>query len=367
MEVGSWYALCRIMENVSRLQNDRSTERRARSAAESIARHFTARFWDEEAGFFRDSVETEGSRGGEFHPLFSLLFLQSSLGLSLVRPHIASAAKFVARELLTDSGLRVLPLRETRSAGEAVLDSWYPHWDLYALKLLRRAGEGQSILRWMGIAEEALAVLGYCPEFLAMKGFREKSCDAWLQHGSASNLNCVSSWFRALRESVAGFEFDPGGVTHVPLSLPIPSVRIEDVSFRGGRWTFESFYDGPFFESLTVDGRVLEGCLKIPASAYTGGEHHVTVHYGHSPRRACFTEVANATVLRSRCVNQFVEIDVYPLGHVEVVFYSPEVPRLSLDGQDREASWDKDTRTGSFEFTSQGLRTIRLYCPTQHR
>ena len=360
MEVGSWYAFCRILENVARQIGDGNLEERTRAAAATIAQNFSAGFWDKEAGFFIDSIDSDADTRSRFHPLFALLFLQSPLGLPLIRPHLQEAATFVARELVTDGGIRVIPLRERGPSGEDVLDSWYPQWDLYALKLLRRAGDSRSIMRWLGRAEEALSRLGYCPEFLALKGFRENDDRAWEHHGSASNLNCVTSWLRALRESIVGFEFDPGGITHLPLSLPIQAARLESVRWRGSSWSFESIYGGPCFESLVVDDTIIEGSTKIPIRHQTPGDHIVTALYGSKRPLLHFTEVVNAKLLNTDRRHDVVEIVIEPLGFVDVAYFSPELPAVFVDDRQVSTEWHQTTGHGFFSLPPISKCTIRI-------
>jgi len=359
MEVGSWYALCRIIENIARERGDPSLEKRSDAVAASIAAHFDAHFWDEERGFFVDAVNTKGHRSS-LHPLFSLIFLQSPPGLHLIRPHLRRLGEFVSRELMTDAGMRVLPMNEAGTGGEAILDSWYPHWDLYALKVLRRTGDADSIMRWLTCTEQALSRLGYCPELLALRGFRENNPRAWEQHGSASNLNCVTSWHRGLRESIMGFEFDPGGITHVPLFLPIPAAHLEGVRWRGSTWSFESVGEGPYFESLVVDGTIIEGSTKIPVHHQTPGGHRVAARYGSKPPRLHFTEVVNAKLLNSERRRDGVEIAIEPLGFVDVAFFSPEPPSAFVDNRQVSVEWHQTTGCGFFSLPAASPCTIRI-------
>ena len=360
MEVGCWYAFCRVLENIAFELGDSISEKRASAAATAVARTFSARYWDEEPGFFADSTSPEADSRSHFHPLFALLFLQSSQGLPLVRPHLQKAARFIARDLLTDAGMRVIAAQEAGTEGEVVLDSWYPHWDLYGLKLLRRAGDGDSIMKWLKRSEEVLSMLGYCPEFLALKGFRQNDIRKWDQHGSASNLNCVTSWHRGLRESVIGFEFDPGGVTHLPLSLPLASARMEGIEWRAGSWTFESLYDGPHFESLSVDGKPIEGCMKLPCMFQTPGKHVVTARYGSEPMLPSFTEIVNAKVLITKRLHESVEVSIEPLGFADVAFFSPDMPRIMVDNHQHAFQWDRESGLGWFSLTARPNCTLRL-------
>jgi hypothetical protein len=360
MEIGSWYAFCRILENISRELGDPSLERRSGAVAASIARHFDVRFWDEERGFFVDAVDATTGHQSSLHPLFSLLFLQSPLGLHLIRPHLQQLGGFVSRELMTDAGMRTLPLNEAGIGGEIIRDSWYPHWDLYALKLLRRTGDADSIMRWLTCTEQALSRLGYCPEFLALKGFRENDTRAWEHHGSASNLNCVTSWLRGLRESILGFEFDPGGITHLPLFLPIRGALLEGVRWRGSTWTFENVGDGPYFESVAIDGTIIEGCTKIPVRHQRPGDHRVVARYGSEPPLFHVTEVVNAKLLNSERLRDGVEIAIEPLGFVDIAFFSPEHPSAFVENRQVSVEWQQATGRGFFSLPPTTRCTIRI-------
>jgi hypothetical protein len=360
MEVGSWYGFSRMLGNIAREMGNPQLAERTESVAASIARRFDDLFWDEEAGFCLDSVNIRTGLRSPLHPLFALLFLQTQLAMPLIRPHLQRMSEYIQSELLVDAGIRVLSLQEAGTAGEAILDSWYPHWDLYALKLMRRAGDAKSIMRWLAAAERALSALGYCPEFLALKGFREGNPGAWGHHGSASNLNCVTSWFRGARESVIGFEADPGGLTHFPLSLPLPAARLDGIRWRGTTWSLECLYNGPHFQHLIVDGTVVDGCTKIPFRFQTPGNHHVAALYGDDPPRPCFTEFLNAKLLSCERRNDAIDATIEPIGGVEVAFYSSDPTSISVDGRAVSAVWNPDDGRGFFTLHATAQCTIRM-------
>jgi hypothetical protein len=360
MEVGSLYAFCRILENMSRLLGESDLAQKARESADTVSKQFSGHFWDKEDGFFVDAIDPVSGAGNRLHPAFALLFLQSPLGMPLVRPHLQEAASFIRRELVTDAGFRTMPLREAGPNGEVVLDAWYPHWDLYALKILRRAGAATSLMRWLKHVEETLTRLGYCPEFLSLRGFRENDPHAWEHHGSASNLNCVTSWLRGIRESIIGFEFDPGGITHIPLSLPIGNARIEGVRWRGGNWSFQCDNGGSFLDCLTVDEVEIAGTAKVPSGFHTPGEHLVQAHYSNRSPLPCIMEIINANVNQSARRNGAIEVEIDPLGFVEVAFFSPETPRLLVQGNEVVTRWDSKTGRGFVGFSCPGPCVLTL-------
>lgn len=361
MEVGSWYVLCRIMENIAVVTGDDGTRQLAEECATAIGTGFLENFWDDRAGFLLDSALRPPGGPGAPHPLFALLFLYSPLGFSLLRAHVDVAARFVSSRLLSEHGIRSVPLSESVAGGEPITDAWYPHWDLYALKLLRRAGDADGIMRWLRRCEETLTRLGYCPEFLALRGFREGKKDAWLSHGSASNLNGVTAWYRIMRESICGVESDPGGLTHLPLRLPIDRVTIRDVGWRKGEWTIDVSYGGPQILRMEADGEAIEGCLKVPVRFAVPGRHLLVIHYGDIPPEAHFGELLNAEVIATAMKGGRPEVEVNGLGHVDGTFFSPAPAGVTLDGKAIRSSWERASGKGSFALPIHGRHILRLF------
>jgi hypothetical protein len=308
METGSWYALCRILAAAARQLGESATESEADACAKKVAEQFLKSFWDDV--FLVDSLQTQRGKKSGKHPLFALLFLHSPLGLSIIRERLTEAADFIEQRLLSEHGVRLLPKEESKEGGETVLDSWYPHWDQYALKLLRRAGRARAIMAWLEQSEHVLENLGYCPEFLSLSGFRGGDPSAWRHHGAASNLNCVTGWYRALRESVFGVEFDPGGMTHIPLGLPLGRIAMEDLHWRGGNWSLEVNYGGPDVVEISVDGKPLKGCMKIPIGYASSGRHTLKVNYGRVNAGPRFLELVNAEVHRSEGSQVGAEVEI---------------------------------------------------------
>ena len=360
METGSWYVFCRILEQTARSLADEHLSIRAGECAESVQARFDKHFWDRETGFWVDSFDPRSKKRSTRHPLFSLLFLHSPLGYALIRRQVKPAAAFIAGSLVSPHGIRSLPLQEAGAGGEPILDAWYPYWDSAALKILRRAGNVGDILKWLGRSEEVLAALGYCPEFLELKGFREGSADAWHRHGAASNLNCVTGWMRAVREGVFGLEFDPGGITHIPLALPLGRLSLKGFRWRGGTWTAELYYGGPFASSMIVDGEPLAGLMKIPIQYAGPGEHSLEIHYGTTQPDLTVIDLVNAEVHGIRRSAESLELEIVALGAVDGSFFSAARPSVEVDGANVRSDWSRETGEGQFFFNLPGARTLRL-------
>ncbi len=329
LEVGCFYTFCRTIENIAHLMEDPQTAGAAAATANLLEREFAA-FWDNEAGFLCDAIDLATGRTNTKHPLFSLLFLHSPLGWPLVRERIAPLADFISRRLLTGDGMRVLPAGE--SSSETVSNAWYPHWDLYALKVLRRAGRTEDILRWLACVERALGRLGFCPEYIALDAGSDQAHAAAERHGAPSNLNCVTGWYQAFLEGVVGLEPDPGGLTVIPLHIPLGDCSLRGVVYRGTRWNVTVRNGGGKLPSIKVDGVSLRGSLKIPFRYLDGGEHGLLLTYGEEEQPVLFREAANAEVLDARDRGNCVELDIRARGRCDIIYSAPEGWRLTLDG-----------------------------------
>jgi hypothetical protein len=322
LEVGCFYSFCRTMENVARLIGDQETAATALKTASLLEKTFSESFWDDGAGFLLDAIDLSTTRANRKHPLFSFLYLHSTLGWSLMREKIDRCADFISRQLLSEEGIRVLPANERSS--ELISNAWYPHWDLYALKILRRAGRSREILLWLKSAEKLLAKLGFCPEYYTWT-------DGTPHCGAPSNLNCVTGWYQAFLEGVLGLETDPGGLTIIPLGLPLGEISLGGIWYHGTKWTVTVRNGGALLQSVEVDGKKLVGSLKIPRHDVDGKEHRLLLTYGKEEQEALFREIINAQVLESRAGKNFVEVNVRALGRTDVVFTAPGSWRLMVD------------------------------------
>jgi len=361
IESGSWYGLSRILQNMALLLGDPVVARETEEAARSTRASFLPAFWDPLRGTLHDAVDQRSGRATGGHPIFSYLCLQSPLTLPLVREKLPDVARFVRTELMTDYGLRTVPLEERGDGAEVILDAWYPHWDLYALRLLRKAGEGEALLRWLTLAETALGRLGYCPEFLALEGFRTGDPSAWTRHGAPSNLNCASAWYHALLEIPLGLETDAGGLTVSATAPAGDRVSLRGLHYRQGRWDVDLLARGPSLVRCLVDGTDLRGCRKIPRSFCGPGRHRLEIHYGPPSPGIVIEELLNAEVLQiGRSAPAHLSLRLRLLGPGELRFHSLELVSVCLDGTVLSTRWDAATGSGWGSLDEPGEHDLDL-------
>ena len=332
IEAGNFYTFCRTCENIGLVMGNDAMCMQASQMSRRLEENFLRDFWDDRAGFIIDAVDVTTGRKNTSYPLFTLMFLHSPLGWPLIRPKIGDCAEFIARNHLSQWGLRVLPAWDKNAKSETVSGSMYPHWDLYATKILRRAGRTREIMLWFQGLQQVLGRLGYAPEFLMLDGLSEADRTSWLNHGAASNLNCATGWYQALLEALFGIERDPGGISIVPLALPLGGIALSGMHCRGTVWNVKVNNDGPALRSLRVDGEEVEGSLKVPAGYHDGREHMLEITYGRHMPSPRFLELVNAEVIETAGEGMSVHARIRALGSTDVVFEAPAPGRCSLDG-----------------------------------
>jgi hypothetical protein len=332
LEVGCTYVFARLMENVAVWLGDRAVQQEACRFAQRIEAVFVARFWDARTGFFIDSYDRVTGARNETWPLFSLLFLQSALGMQLFRGLVPAAGRFLEERLQTPMGTRLIPADDHRTSGEDALGSWYPHWDIYMLKLLRRAGRSGAIEHWARSAERVLQRLGYVPEFIALDGLTADAGPAWLRHGACANLNCVTGWHRSVVEGLFGIETDPGGMSVVPLGLDVGPMALRGYRFRGTRWDCVVRHGGPHLQEMRIDGELVHGCLKVPVAYQDGGSHELAIVYGPDPTPTPVREVMNAEVISCERHGRSVALQLRTLGIADLILDLPTGVQCLIDG-----------------------------------
>jgi hypothetical protein len=358
MEAGAWHGLSLLAERFASLLGDEGSAGLARRSAGRVHEAFDRLFWDDTKGFYIDAAGAGSGQRNRSYPLFTLLLLQAPGGISLIRKRLPRCASFISRELLSAHGMHVLPPWDKNAGSEAVSDAWYPHWDLYAVKVLRRAGRYVQLLQWLRLVETTVERLGYCPEYLSLLPFDRGAPDPWSHHGSPSNLNCVTAWYRALVEGVAGIDPDPGGLQILSGALPLGEVTLTGLHHRRSLWDITVIQEGPFLEQLCVDGREVRGCTKIPAAFHDGKRHAVRVRFGQHGSPRLFREVTEAEVISCSESGGYPVLGLRGYGAAELLFVADGRVRLIQDGRILPHEWDEEGGTGRAILELRGEHSV---------
>lgn len=279
MECALQYAFCRALSKVAMEIGDDAVSERSRIAAARIHRFFLENFWSQQYGFVCDSIDVVTNQQLESFPLYSFAFLLLPEAIDLLQDRVADIANVIERNHLTPNGIRTVPSWDRNAHTESVMSAWYPCWDFAAVKFLRQAGRSEAIMHWMNSVEETLQHFGYCPEFLSMDNFDASDIGSWKRHGAASNLNCVTGWFRALIEGLTGVEFHANGLTVMPCKLPINELELNGIHHLQTVWRITVINGEGETCRLEIDGEQLQA-LDVSRRYFDGNARHLTIRYG---------------------------------------------------------------------------------------
>jgi len=270
-EQGFWYSVCRMMERLARRLGDGDLAARAAEIGGRVGRNFLPVFFDPQAGFITDSVAPGGALNGTT-PLWALMAAHTPDGIELLRPRWRELADFVETRLMNERGVNMVPDDDPHYGTETVTSScWFMHFDAYVLRLLRRAGRGAGILRWMEMADQLFWEYLCVPELVRtsaewMRGGRH------LQAGQRWQMFAAMGWYRGLVEGVVGVEYDAGGLTAIPADLPL-DVELAGHHFGRSTWDVKVDGRGAWWAGVEVDGQPVHGTYKLPVDCTRGGHH----------------------------------------------------------------------------------------------
>jgi hypothetical protein len=173
---------------------------------------------------------------------------------------------------MSERGINMTPDDDPHYGTETVTTScWFMHFDAYALRLLRRAGRGAAILRWLDMADRLFMEYLCVPE-LVRTGAAWMRDGRHLEAGQRWQMFAAMGWYRGLVEGVVGLEHDIGGLTAIPADLPL------DVGLAGHRYgssTWDVAVDGrgAWWGGIELDGQSVTGSYKLPVDCMSAGRH----------------------------------------------------------------------------------------------
>lgn len=275
METGTFYTTCRIMENIASILSDKEIKESAKYIYIQIERNYLKDFFNEEYSALADSIYEDNSQNATF-PLYAYMGAYSSYGFSLFHEKIEKIATFINQNCIHPMGIRVMPIYDENRNSESIHHSWYPHWDIYAMKLLRigfMAGKDRfrsiaAITHYLSLMERMWN--GYKAVMELLELDTSDYIEGWKQHGQAWNCNCATGMLRTVTESVAGIITDFGNITILPDGCSIAD--LSNITIRKGRWDISSTGDR-YFSHIVADGiRLYKTCV-IPDEFMTEDNH----------------------------------------------------------------------------------------------
>ncbi len=281
METGTFYTACRIMEILSSIMNDHETKKHANKIFTSIEDNYLKDFFNVDYGTIADSIYDDNSQNETF-PLYAYMGAYTSFGFPLFCNEVERIASFINQNCIHPMGIRVMPIYDKNRNSESIHHSWYSHWDIYALKLLRngfmfandRSRSKSAITHYVSLMERMWE--GYKASMELLELDTSDYIEGWKQHGQAWNCNCATGMFRSVIESVSGIITDFGTITVLADNCSISN--ISNLHIRGGRWDI-SHVGEKEFTHIFVDGIKLKRTCVIPDEFMTSGSHRLQVFY----------------------------------------------------------------------------------------
>jgi len=359
MEIAALYSNAVIMNWLSYVIQDPLIVKKSEDTILLLQKHFLSVFWDDEKGFLFDSIDENGNEN-QSYPLFALLFILNYSSLSLVRSKIKLLADFIEKNLFDDNGFSLVPKWDKSRKSEDVMNSWYPYWDLLALKIIRRSGNKELIKKWIKLADECFGKFGYCPEFISSEEQKNHHTEKWNKHGTPWNLNCSAGWYQSIVENIFGIEEDIGGITYIPLSPLSEKMKLKKVVLKSSECDIEIKGSGKHVSSFSVNGKIIMGCLKIPDSFYFKGPIKIKITHSSVETPLYFKELNGATVKKIDYSLEKVILDIDCVGFVDILFYSKSEPKLSIDGEVKGFSYSAENKEGYLSLFLYGQHEICL-------
>jgi hypothetical protein len=349
----SWhYGGLRAAEKLLQRLGERELAAAIGGVAGRTRANFARVFWNEATGFWNEGVHPTNPDLVCDIPLSTAVAgMDSPYGEDLYGERLHASAAFTAEQFLREDGVWITARGEKRGWKEWTRQgqNWYAGNDTQVARLFRATGDLRSLERLFYLYE---LNFGHSPFVFEGKPFLRPlngSC-AWYAMG-------CGAWYRNLVECAAGLSADLGGLVLTPGGLTEP-VRIEGLRYRRGRIAFASSGQGVWPRQLLVDGRPLAGTTKLPPLG--SGDHRIEVTYGPgTPTHPVLTQAVDAEV-QACLAGPVLRAALRGQGYTPIMFFAPDVPEVTVDGQRLPVEWDAATGRGRARLGLDGQASLEI-------
>ena len=216
------------------------------------------KLFDEEKGYFYDSIAADTFQPRKHYPAYAVLWL-TPFAADLVRPWERRIAAFMRENFTAGSVHRMLPRWDTRylySLNESA--SYMPVAENFYREMMRRgrhAGELRAFLDYMAWNWDRRGV----PEGLLVAC---ENAGATPTNPGNNQAFCIQAWVSLFYQVVCGMEFDLDGIRFSP-SDPGQDIAIRNLVLRGKRLDIAISGRGWRIGSLQCNGRPVDAPYAI--------------------------------------------------------------------------------------------------------
>lgn len=361
MENAAYYFAARIIANIAAEVQDTETSACADAEAQKIYSHFDPAFFDACRGAVLDHQDADGSIQNPTYPLYSYIGAYNRLGASLYLRHLPAYAAFIEENLFTPYGIRCMPVWDAFTDTEPVHNSWYLHWDIYAMKLASLYGKRDTAKYYLSLIEKMLQTYGAVQELVGLKGVPVPE-KVWPSTGQTFNVNCTTGMYRTLIESVVGLLTDFGNLTFVELQTDL-KVGIDGLFAAGKEISVRKTGTGRIIDRILINGQPLDGCLRIPCDqmADTKKVDFVLCYTDTETKPLKVLEINGARLLNCSYTETRICGSISGVGLKQFIVRSSRCPVLKIGKKKYSAiTLNSDTRDFYFECHEEGNFEITL-------
>ncbi|HNQ36080.1 MAG TPA: hypothetical protein PKN80_08470, partial [bacterium] len=369
-DIGLLFHACQQGAELAGALNDEKLLKTCLNLSRRIEAGFMGHFFDAEEGFFIDCVwpkDKPVNRNRTFR-LTSLLAL-SGHGELLSLDEWDRLADFIVRRL----GHPVIGLRECPAdqpmhpTGRNRSENWFQNASRETFRLARLSGN-QELLRIL--LEKAEFFFG-AERVLRENLYNNQATqffDASRLYVSTSWWQCMTtaSWWLGLLEALAGIRLTQGNLEYLPGDGG-SDVRLTNLFYGGRVWEVDVRGRGRFVAGLEINGRPFDGTQQLEA-ADERPEQRVRIEKTNRP--PVHPVVLGAGAARARITRLEpgrLEAGLAAPGYCRLWFYSPEQPRLLVDGRPIRFAWSPKRHEGTAGFRAGGDSRLEIRCPAAGR
>lgn len=258
-----FYCSARSMEYLAGLVDDIETRQLARSLFLRIEDSFSRLFFNKKKGFYVSSVDSDTLVQRDSYNLSSIKRENNYLA-ELLEPLNRQCMGFIADNLVSDAGLREVPLWSDTFDGEAnQLHCWWPINSEYFIHMVNQNNRSDLIDKFIGYIGHWTRKLT-CPEGIPYNiETDDPDSDRWNTLQGAWQTYSIRGWYQAVVHGIVGIGIEAGGITVYPYEG-------EEMSLKGFQYgsrllDVEMSGSGRYIKEIFINGITLKGTNKLPA------------------------------------------------------------------------------------------------------
>lgn len=225
--------------------------------AEKTRNSFEKVLFDDNAGYWIDSVSTRDGAPRQYYPVYAVLYV-SPFACELGSGKLDRISLFMWDQFTGSHGLNMLSRHETGAIADGnQYVSYYPSVDRYFWNIMNRCGKTGAYDYYSGI------VTRYWAEHTYPEGICNEACNPVpdMDNPGCKQAFAAKAWYCDYLEMIAGITLDSTGISISPLGSGDP-VNLKKLCLRGHEINLRVSGKGRF-PIVKLNGKTLSGICRI--------------------------------------------------------------------------------------------------------